>query len=182
MDQQSNGSMYVDTEVPAKVKRRRFTAAYKLRILEQADRCSELGEIGSLQEACRRGYDVLFVPLSKLLGHLHGGRADGTLDKRLAAYLRPDLLVLDDFGLRRLKAQETEDLYEVINARYEQGSILVTSNRDYNEWPEAFGDNPLLASAALDRLAHRAHLITITGRSYRAHDGPMALGKQVASN
>jgi len=53
----------------------------------------------------------------------------------------------------------------------------VTSNRDYSEWPEAFGDNPLLASAALDRLAHRAHLITITGDSYRAQDRARLLRK-----
>ena len=77
---------------------------------------------------------------------------------------------VDDFGLRPLKGHEPEDLYEVISGRYERGSVLVTSNRDYTEWPAAFGDNPLLASAALDRLAHRAHLITITGRSYRAHE------------
>ncbi|MFQ5745195.1 MAG: IS21-like element helper ATPase IstB [Acidobacteriota bacterium] len=133
------------------------------------------------QEACRRGYDVLFVAVSKLLSHLHGGRADGSFEKRLLSYLRPDLLVLDDFGLRRLKPQESEDLYEVINARYEHGSILVTSNRDYSEWPEAFGENPLLASAALDRLAHRAHLITITGKSYRAYDRPKALTKETAA-
>ena len=130
------------------------------------------------QEACRRGYDVLFVAVSKLLAHLHGGRADNSFEKRLTGYLRCDLLILDDFGLRRLKPQEAEDLYEVINARYERGSVMVTSNRDYDEWPEAFGDNALLASATLDRLAHRAHLITITGRSYRAHDRPRPLAKE----
>lgn len=121
-------------------------------------------------EACRRGYDVLFLPLTKMLAHFNGGRADDTFERRLGTYLRPDLLVLDDFGLRPLKGHEPEDLYEVISGRYERGSVLVTSNRAYHEWPEAFGDNPLLASAALDRLAHRAHLITITGKSYRAHE------------
>ena len=128
-------------------------------------------------EACRRGYDVLFTPAAKMLAHLHGGRADGTYDRRLAGYLRPDLLVLDDFGLRPLRGPEGEDFYEVIGERYERGSILVTSNRDYTEWPAAFGENPLLASAALDRIAHRAHLITITGASYRAQDGPRMLRK-----
>lgn len=129
------------------------------------------------QEACRRGYDVLFTPLNKMLAHLHGGRADGTYERRLAAYLRPDLVIFDDFGLRPLRGREAEDLYEVINERYERGSILVTSNRDYGEWPEAFVDNPLLASAALDRLAHRAHRVTITGPSYRAQDKPRELAK-----
>jgi len=129
------------------------------------------------QEACRRGYDVLFTPLHKMLTHLNGGRADGTYEKRLAAFLRPDLIIFDDFGLRPLRGHEAEDLYEVISERYERGSILVTSNRDYSEWPEAFVDNPLLASAALDRLAHRAHRITITGPSYRAQDKPQPLRK-----
>jgi len=102
------------------------------------------------QEACRRGYKVIFSSVFKMLGHLNGGRADGTYHRRLATYARPDLLILDDFGLRVLRSQESEDLYEVIGERYERGSLLVTSNRDYAEWPEAFGENPLMASAALD--------------------------------
>jgi DNA replication protein DnaC len=133
------------------------------------------------QEACRRGYHVLFIPVTKMLSHLHGGRADGTYERRLSGYLRPDLLILDDFGLRALRAQEPEDFYQVIGGRYERGSILVTSNRDYGEWPEAFGENALLASAGLDRLAHQAHLITITGASYRAHQSPQALERRVSS-
>jgi DNA replication protein DnaC len=128
-------------------------------------------------EACRRGYDVAFTPVAKMLSALHGGRADGTYDRRLAGYLRPDLLILDDFGLRPLRGMEAEDLYEVISERYEKGSIMVTSNRDFIEWPEAFVDNPLLASAALDRLAHRAHRITIVGSSYRASQKPRMLAK-----
>jgi len=123
-------------------------------------------------EACRRGYDVLFTPVGKMMAHLGGGRADGTYDRRLATYLRPDLLILDDFGLRPLRGREPEDFYEVICERYERGSTLLTSNRDTSEWSEAFGENPLLASAALDRLAHRAHLITITGQSYRTSQRP----------
>jgi DNA replication protein DnaC len=125
------------------------------------------------QEACRRGYNVLFTSVSKMLSHVNGGRADGTHARRLAGYVRPELLILDDFGLKTLRGSEQEDLYEVINERYEHSSLMLTSNRDYQEWPEVFADNPLLASAALDRLAHRAHLITITGASYRAGQKPM---------
>lgn len=124
------------------------------------------------QEACRRGYHALFSPVTKMLAHLNGGRADGTYERRLATYLRPALLILDDFGLRPLRGPEPEDFYEVISERYERGAVIVTSNRDHPEWPEAFGENPLLASAALDRLAHRAHLITIKGNSYRAQHRP----------
>jgi len=128
-------------------------------------------------EACRQGYTALFVNTHRLLQHINGGRADGTLEKRLQTYLRPDLLVLDDFGLKALHPPAPEDLYDIINERYERGSIMLTSNRAVEEWPDLFG-NPLLASASLDRLTHRAHVVIITGASYRAH-GPQGLEKEV---
>ena len=118
-------------------------------------------------EACRQGFDVLFVNTHKMLQHIHGGRADGTWERRLNLYLRPDLLLLDDFGLKPLQPPAPEDLYDVINERYEQGSLLLTSNRAPAEWPDLFG-NPLLASAGLDRLAHRAEILILTGNSFRA--------------
>jgi DNA replication protein DnaC len=117
-------------------------------------------------EACRQGFDVLFTDTHRMLRHINGGRADGTLEKRLQSYLRPDLLVLDDFGLKPLQPPAPEDLYDIINGRYEQGSILLTSNRAPTEWPDLFGD-PLLASAGLDRLAHLAQVLVITGPSFR---------------
>jgi DNA replication protein DnaC len=117
-------------------------------------------------EAARKGFDVLFVSTNRMLSHIHAGRADGTYDRRLNTYLKPDLLVLDDFGLKALPPSGPEDLYDVIEARYERRSIVVTSNRAPGEWPELFR-NDLLASAALDRLSDRAHVVTATGRSYR---------------
>jgi DNA replication protein DnaC len=118
-------------------------------------------------EACRQGYDVLFSNTHKMLQHLNGGRADGSFERRLAFYVRPDLLILDDFGLKPLLPPGPEDLYDVIAERYERGSMMLTSNRAPTEWPELFG-NPLLASAGLDRLAHHAETVVITGRSFRA--------------
>ena len=120
-------------------------------------------------EACRKGAQALLVDTDKMLKHLHGGRADGSWERRLTTYLRADLLLLDDFGLKPLSPPGPEDLYDVINERYEQGSIILTSNRAPAEWPELFGD-PLLASAGLDRLAHRAEVVVIRGDSYRAKD------------
>jgi len=117
-------------------------------------------------EACRLGFTALFVNTHKMLAHLHGGRADGSWERRLQSYLRPDLLVLDDFGLKPLQSPAPEDLYDVINERYEKGSIMLTSNRSPSEWPDLFGD-PLLASAGLDRLAHAAEVLVMQGDSYR---------------
>ena len=118
-------------------------------------------------EACRRGFDAVFVSAARMLGHLHGGRADGTYERRLLSYTRADLLILDDFGLKPLPPAGPEDFYEVINERYEHGALIVTSNRAFTEWPELF-QSPLLASATLDRIAHHAHQIVITGDSFRA--------------
>jgi DNA replication protein DnaC len=79
-------------------------------------------------EACRRGFDVAFVSAARMLGHLHGGRADGTYERRLLTYTRPDVLILDDFGLKPLPPAGPEDFYEVINERYERGALIITSN------------------------------------------------------
>jgi DNA replication protein DnaC len=120
-------------------------------------------------EACRRGYSALFINTYKMLQHINGGRADSTLERRFQTYLRPDLLVLDDFGLKPLLPPGPEDLYDVINERYERGSILLTSNRAPEEWLDLFGE-PLLASAGLDRLTHRASVVVITGTSFRTQE------------
>ena len=117
-------------------------------------------------EAIKHGYRALYRPTHTLLAALHASRADGTYPKHRFRLMQVDVLVLDDFGLVPLSAQAAEDLYEIIRERYEQKSIFLTSNRAPEEWAEVFG-NPLLASAALDRLTHHAHVITITGSSYR---------------
>jgi len=117
--------------------------------------------------AVRRGCDVLFVKTAVMLAHLNGGRADGSYERRLAGYLRPAVLILDDFGLKPMRPPGSEDLYEVIDGRYQKGSTVLTTNRAFAEWPELF-DQPVLASAALDRLAHGATQLVIGGDSYRA--------------
>lgn len=131
------------------------------------------------QEACRQGFQVLFINTNKMLQHLNGGRADASWERRLNVYLRPDLLILDDFGLKPLQPPAPEDLYDVINERYERGSILLTSNRAPAEWPDLFRD-PLLASAGLDRLMHRAEALIIRGASFRAK-GRQQLEQEVLS-
>jgi DNA replication protein DnaC len=117
-------------------------------------------------EACRREIDVIFTTVDKMVRDINGGRADGTLNKRLRKYTQPPLLVLDEFALKLFKVQEAEDFYEVISQRCEKGATIITSNRSFEEWPQIFGDS-LLASATIDRLSFRAHKIEIVGPSYR---------------
>jgi len=120
-------------------------------------------------EAARQGFEVLYTTADHLLRHLHAGRADDSTDKRLAGYLAPDLLVIDDYGLKPPPSTGAVDLYDVINGRYEKGSIVLTSNRAPDEFTEVWGD-ALLAQAGLDRLVHRASVLLITGPSYRLKD------------
>jgi DNA replication protein DnaC len=94
------------------------------------------------------------------------GRGNGTFSRRFARLISLDLLVLDDFGLRPLSGQGVEDLYDIIRERYERKSLIITSNRAFEEWSDAFGDG-LLSSAALDRLTHHCHTLVIRGGSYR---------------
>ncbi|MGH7441470.1 MAG: IS21-like element helper ATPase IstB [bacterium] len=130
-------------------------------------------------EAARRGFDVLHLKASEMLGHLQAGRGDGSYERRLAAYVNVDVLILDDFGLKPMRPPMPEDLYEVIDGRYGHRPFILTTNRAFDEWPELF-DNPVLASAALDRLAHGATQIVLTGDSYRAK-GPSRAASVTAS-
>ena len=116
--------------------------------------------------ACRRGFSTRYVDATRMLAELRAARADGTLDRKLHSLARLDLLILDDLGLHPLHDTDRLDLYDVIRSRYERGSIVLTSNRAIDELHALFGD-PLLASAAMDRLLHHAHVIELDGRSYR---------------
>lgn len=118
------------------------------------------------QRACRAGYNALYVAAHDLLTQLRAARADLSHEKKLARFTAPDLLIVDDLGLRPLSGDEPIDLYEIIRRRYERSAMIITSNRDIAEWYPLFGD-PLLASAAMDRLLHHAHVLDIDGESYR---------------
>lgn len=116
--------------------------------------------------ACMAGNTALYVSTHQMLDELHAARADQSWERRLLRFTSPDLLILDDLGLRPLRQDEPHDLYEVIRRRYERGAMVITSNRAVEEWYPLFGD-PLLASAAMDRLLHHAHVIEMGGDSYR---------------
>lgn len=123
--------------------------------------------------ACRAGHTVLFIRAADLFNDLRASRADNSVTRRMQRYLNVDVLIIDDLGLRPLQHTDTIDLYDVIRGRYERGSIVLTSNRSVEELYPLFGD-PLLASAAMDRLLHHAHVIEMTGKSFRQDKGVTA--------
>ena len=118
------------------------------------------------ERACRAGHRTLYVTANQLFVDLRAARADRTYDKRLARLTSPELLIIDDLGLRSLVHDEPMDLYEVIRQRYERASTIITSNRAVQEWVLLFNDE-LLASAAMDRVLHHCHVLVLEGQSYR---------------
>lgn len=121
-------------------------------------------------EACNRGYRVSFIRIAKMLEYIYSGKADATYQKKLDSFIKPDLLILDDWGMTPFSDIMLNILNEVISERYENGSIIITSNRPFAKWGELFGE-PVISSALLDRIFHNAHKIIIQGKSYRqAHE------------
>jgi len=121
--------------------------------------------------ACRAKKRVLSLRSDNLLKLIHQSRADNSTERVMRGLLTPDLLIIDDFALKRLNAQQSSDFYEIIIERHKRSSTIVTSNRAIDEWIPLF-DDPILAQSALDRLAHNAHQIIIEGDSYRSRQRP----------
>ena len=116
--------------------------------------------------AVRAGYDVLFTTQSKLLGNLHAARATGNFERRFQALVKLPLVIIDDFGLKPLRAPHEEDFHDLVAERYERSATVVTSNLEFGEWGQAFS-NKLLGAATLDRLRHGAYRVVLDGESYR---------------
>src|SRR5215471_5402994 len=105
--------------------------------------------------ACRANYRVLFRKADLLLKTLARSRADNSFDRELRAFMSPDLLIVDDFALKKLSGQATSDFYDLLIERHTRSSTILTSNRSVEEWMTVF-DEPMLGQSALDRFCHRA--------------------------
>jgi len=116
--------------------------------------------------AIRQEHDVLFTTQAKMLSQLHAAQATNSYERKLKYFVKADLLIIDDFGLKPLQPPQDEYLHAVIGERYENRSTIITSNLDFNEWSEAFS-NKLLGAATIDRLRHGAYRIVLKGKSFR---------------
>lgn len=130
-------------------------------------------------KAIAQGYNVLFTTINNMLEDLYLSRADNSFNQRLKYYTNPDLLILDELGLKKLNQNSVDDFYEIVSRRYEKGSMIITSNKVFDEWGRIFYD-PVLATAILDRFIHHCHFIVIKGESYRMKQSEEAL-KAVSS-
>lgn len=122
--------------------------------------------IGLAMQALRNGMTVYYTSLAHLMSDLKKARMQNRLERRWRIYLRPDILIIDEVGYMQLDRDSAELLFRVICARYENGSILLTSNKHFSDWGELMND-PVIATAMLDRLLHHSHIINIRGETYR---------------
>ncbi len=165
---------------PVTVDRRQLQALFTLEFLRRKEHVLFVGPVGVGKTflaqalgaaAVRAGHSVLFVRADAMLRELNQARADHTLEKTFRRFLAPELLIVDDFGLHRLSAQQSSDLYDLVVERHRRASFVFTSNRAVDEWL-ALWDDPILGNSALDRLANGAHQVVVEGPSYRAKLAP----------
>jgi len=163
-----------------RIDKARLTELFGLHFIERKENVVFCGPVGVGKSflaqalghaACRAGYRVSFTRADLLLKTLAGSRADNSFDRELRRFITPDLLVVDDFALKKLSSQATSDFYDLLIERHTRSSTILTSNRGVEEWMSVF-DEPLLAQSALDRFCHRAHQFVIDGESYRKRTAP----------
>jgi DNA replication protein DnaC len=118
-------------------------------------------------KACRENLSVLYYRMPRLLAALALARGDGRYAKLLRSLARVNLLVLDDWGPETLNAEQRRDLLEIVEDRYDRGSLLITSQVPIERWHESIIGDPTLADAILDRIVHNAYRIKLAGESLR---------------
>jgi DNA replication protein DnaC len=117
-------------------------------------------------EAVKAGRSVYFATLAEIVSSLAKAEREGSLRERIRFLCRPALLIVDEIGYLPVVAGGGNLFFQLVNARYERGAMILTSNRGFAEWGEVFGD-PVVATALLDRLLHHAVVVQIEGASYR---------------
>lgn len=161
---------------PKKINRPQVQHLFRLNFVAEKANAIILGGVGLGKthlataigyEACLRGHTVLFSTAVDVINTLAAAQATGQLKNGLKKYLKPSLLILDELGYLPIDKHGADLLFQVISGRYEKGSIVITSNRAYKDWPEIFNNDATLTSAILDRLLHHADTLLIEGKSYR---------------
>ena len=109
---------------------------------------------------------MLFISHTKLLAQLYAARATNVFERKLQQLARIDVIAIDDFGLRPMRSPQDEDFHDLVDARYERTTTLLSSNLDFDEWGAAF-PNKLMGAATLDRLRDGAYRIVLDGETRR---------------
>lgn len=164
---------------PKKINQQQIQNLFRLKFVEDKSNVVLLGGVGLGKthiasaigyEACLKGYSVLFSTAVNTINTLTAAQSTGRLKQEIDKCLKPDLLIMDELGYLPIDKTGADLLFQVISHRYEQGSLIITTNRAFKEWPEIFNNDSTLTSALLDRLLHHTETVVIEGRSFRMKD------------
>lgn len=161
---------------PQKINRVQIQNLFRLKFVEDKSNVVFIGGVGLGKthlasalgyQACLKGHTVLFASAIDTINHLISAQNIGRLKQELKKYLKPALVILDELGYLPIDKNGADLLFQIISQRYEQGSIVITTNRVFKEWPKIFNNDSTLTSALLDRLLHHTEASVIEGKSYR---------------
>lgn len=164
---------------PKKINRLQIQDLFSLRFIHDHANVILLGTVGLGKThlatalgyaACQQGMSVLFANAIDVINTLHAAQTKGTLKAELRKYTNPALLILDEIGYLPIDQRGADLLFQVITARYERGSIILTTNKAFKQWPSIFNGDSTITSAVLDRLLHHGHTVVLEGPSYRMKD------------
>jgi len=164
---------------PEKINRLQVQNLFRLNFINDNSNVILLGSVGLGKThlatalghaACLYGHHVLFATAIDVINSLSAAKAAQRLPGELKKYIRPSLLILDELGYLPIDKAGADLLFQVISQRYERGSLIITSNRAFKDWPKIFNNDSTLTSAILDRLLHHAETVVIEGKSYRMKD------------
>jgi DNA replication protein DnaC len=164
---------------PKKINRLQVQHLFRLEFVAQKANAVFLGNVGLGKThlatalgyaACQEGYTVRFANAISVINDLSAAQKRGLLKRQLKKYLLPELLILDELGYLPIDQHGADLLFQVISQRYEQGSIVLTTNKPFKQWASIFNNDSTIASAVVDRLMHHAEAVVIEGQSYRMKD------------
>jgi len=165
---------------PKKINQAQIQNLFRLKFIEDKSNVVFIGGVGLGKthlasalgyQACLKGHTVLFASAIDAINHLISAQRTERLKQELKKYQKPSLLILDELGYLPIDKNGADLLFQIISQRYEQGSIVITTNRVFKDWPEIFNNDSTLTSALLDRLLHHTEAVVIEGKSYRMKEG-----------
>ena len=165
-----------DWSWPKKINQAQIKNLFRLKCIEEKSNIILIGSVGLGKthiatalgyQACLKNNTVLFTSAIDAVNNLIAAQHAGQLKQELKKYLKPSLLLMDELGYLPIDKNGADLLFQIISERYERGSIIITTNRVFKEWPEIFNNDSTLTSALLDRLLHHTEAVLIEGDSYR---------------
>lgn len=168
-----------DWSWPAHINQLQVRHLFRLDFLKDKGNIILIGNVGLgkshlatalAHSACMKGHSALFTSAISIINSLAASQASGSIKREMNKYLKPQLLVIDELGYLPIDKFGADCLFQIISARYERSSTVITSNRAFKNWAEIFNNDSVLASALLDRLLHHAETVLIEGKSYRMKD------------